>query len=191
MQQLISTNLHSREQGAIMSLNSVLTAASLIVTVFAAGSGLAQQAKPEAVPEKMPFDIPYGNAISIEQAMEVATAAVAESKKRDWKMNIAVVDQSGDLVYFIRMDGAQVASVAISQGKARTAARFRRPSAIFFNAMESGHNYVTSLDPTLVASAGGNPLVVNGKLIGAIGVSGGTGSQDDVVSKAGAAAINK
>jgi glc operon protein GlcG len=174
-----------------MSLRSALTAVSLGMAVVAAGPSMAQQPKPEAVPEKMPFDIPYGAAISIGQAKEAVAAAVAEAKKHDWKFNVAVVDPSGDLVYFERMDGAQVASVAISIGKARTAARFRRPSVIFFNAMESGHNYVTSLDPTLIASAGGNPLVVNGKLIGAIGVSGGTGSQDDVVSKAGAAAVNK
>lgn len=143
----------------------------------------------EKVPEKMPFDIPYGAAISIDHAKQVAAAAIAEAKKHDWKLNIAIVDPNGDLIYFERMDGAQVASVGISQGKARTAARYRRPSLIFFKAMESGHNYVATLDPTLVASGGGNPLVENGKLIGAIGVSGGTGSQDDVASKAGAATV--
>ncbi|MEO8144469.1 MAG: heme-binding protein [Betaproteobacteria bacterium] len=174
-----------------MSLKSVLSVAALGVAVIAAGPGVAQQGKPEAVPEKMPFDIPYGAAISIAQAKEAVAAAVAEARKHGWKFNIAVVDPSGDLVYFERMDGAQVASGAISQGKARTAARFRRPSVLFFNAMESGHNYVATLDPTLIASAGGNPLVVGGKLIGAIGVSGGTGSQDDVVSMAGAAVVNR
>jgi glc operon protein GlcG len=174
-----------------MSLKSVLTAASLGVAVAAAGSSMAQQSKPEAVPEQMPFDIPYGPAISINQAKEVAAAAVAEAKKHNWKFNVAVVDPNGDLIYFERMDGAQIASVGIAQGKGRTAARYRRPSVVFFNAMESGHPYVATLDPTLIASAGGNPLVANGKLIGAIGVSGGTGSQDDVVSKAGAAVVNK
>lgn len=172
-------------------MKSVLTVASFGLAIVVAESGMAQQAKPEAVPEKMPFDVPYGAAISIEKAKEVVAAAVAEAKKHNWKFNVAVVDPNGDLIYFERMDGAQVASVAIAQGKARTAARYRRPSVVFFNAMESGHNYVATLDPTLVASAGGNPLVSNGNLIGAIGVSGGTGSQDDVVSKAGVAALNK
>jgi glc operon protein GlcG len=173
-----------------MSLKSVLTAASLGLAVVVAGSAQAQQ-KPEAVPEQMPFDIPYGMPISIEKAKQVAAAAIAEAKKHNWKFNIAIVDPSGDLIYFERMDGAQVASVAIAQGKARTAARFRRPSAVFFGAMESGHPYVATLDPTLIASAGGNPLIESGKLIGAIGVSGGTGSQDDVVSKAGVAAMGR
>lgn len=101
-------------------------------------------------------------------------------------MNIAVVDTNGDLVHFLRMDGAQIASVTISQGKARTAARFRRESAVFFKAYESGHPYVATLDPTLVASPGGFPLIENGKLVGAIGCSGGTGDQDAASCKAGA-----
>ncbi len=84
------------------------------------------------------------------------------------------------------MDGAQVASVAISQGKARTAARYRRPTQVFYNAYESGHPYVATLDPTLVASPGGFPLIEGGKLIGAIGCSGGTGDQDALICKVGA-----
>ena len=84
------------------------------------------------------------------------------------------------------MDGAQLASIPISQGKARTAARFRRESRVFYNQFETGHSYVTTLDPTLVASPGGWPLIENGKLIGAIGCSGGTGDQDAASCKAGA-----
>jgi uncharacterized protein GlcG (DUF336 family) len=101
-------------------------------------------------------------------------------------MNIAVVDTNGDLVYFLRMDGAQIASVPISQGKARTAARYRRPTQVFYNAFETGHPYVSTLDPTLIASPGGFPLVEGGKLIGAIGCSGGTGDQDALICKIGA-----
>ena len=101
-------------------------------------------------------------------------------------MNIAVVDPNGDLINFLRMDGAQVASVNISQGKARTAARYRRPTQLFYNAYETGHPYVSTLDRTLVASPGGFPLVEGGKLIGAIGCSGGTGDQDALICKAGA-----
>jgi uncharacterized protein GlcG (DUF336 family) len=84
------------------------------------------------------------------------------------------------------MEGAQIASGTIAQGKARTAARFRRESRLFYNAYETGHSYVGTLDPTLVASPGGFPLVENGKLIGAIGCSGGTGEQDAAVCKVGA-----
>jgi uncharacterized protein GlcG (DUF336 family) len=87
------------------------------------------------------------------------------------------------------MDGTQVASVLVSQGKARTAARFRRESRLFHNAFETGHPYVATLDPTLVASPGGFPLIAGGKLIGAIGCSGGTGDQDAATCKAGADTI--
>jgi glc operon protein GlcG len=137
-------------------------------------------------PDKMPFDIPYGQSIGLEQAKQVMAAAEAEAKKRNWKMNIAVVDTNGEPVMFERMEGAQIASGSISIGKARTAARFRRESRLFYNAYETGHSYVATLDPTLIASPGGFPLVENGKLIGAVGCSGGTGDQDAATCKAGA-----
>jgi len=92
-------------------------------------------------------------------------------------------------VLFERMEGAQIASGSISIGKARTAARFRRETRLFYNAYETGHTYPATLDPTLTASPGGFPLVEGGKLIGAIGCSGGTGDQDAVVCKAGVDAL--
>jgi glc operon protein GlcG len=137
-------------------------------------------------PDAMPFDIPYGVSIGLERAKLVMAAAEAEAKKRNWKMNIAVVDTNGELVHFSRMEGAQIASVTISQGKARTAARFRRESRAFYNVYETGHSYAGTLDPTLVASPGGFPLVEGGKLIGAVGCSGGTGDQDAAICKVGA-----
>jgi uncharacterized protein GlcG (DUF336 family) len=137
-------------------------------------------------PDKMPFDIPYGQSIGLEHAKQVMAAAEAEAKKRNWKMNIAVVDTNGELVQFERMEGAQIASGSISIGKARTAARYRRESRVFYNAYETGHPYVGTLDSNLVASPGGFPLIENGKLIGAVGCSGGTGDQDAAVCKAGA-----
>jgi uncharacterized protein GlcG (DUF336 family) len=137
-------------------------------------------------PDAMPFDIPYGMSIGLERAKQVMAAAEAEAKKRNWKMNIAVVDTNGELVHFERMEGAQIASGSISIGKARTAARFRRESRLFYNAYETGHAYAGTLDPTLVASPGGFPLVENGKLIGAVGCSGGTGDQDAAICKVGA-----
>ena len=148
----------------------------------------APPAQPSAggTPDAMPFDIPYGQSIGLEHAKEVVAAAEAEAKKRNWKMNIAVVDTNGELVQFERMEGAQIASGSISVGKARTAARFRRESRVFYNAYETGHGYVATLDPTLVASPGGFPLVEGGKLIGAVGCSGGTGDQDATICKVGA-----
>jgi glc operon protein GlcG len=134
---------------------------------------------------------PYGQPINLETAKKVAAAAAAESKKRNWNtMCIAVVDTHGDLVYFERLDNCQYASIAISQHKARTAARYRRPTLVFERLLGKGpfFSYLSTLDD-VIASRGGNPLIVDGKIIGAIGLSGGAGSQDDVISQAGAAAI--
>jgi|KBSMisStaDraftv2_1062788.scaffolds.fasta_scaffold203627_2 glc operon protein GlcG len=153
-----------------------------------AATPAAPPAQPSAggTPDAMPFDIPYGISIGLERAKQAMTAAEAEAKKRNWKMNIAVVDTNGELVHFSRMEGAQIASVNISIGKARTSARTRRESRLFYNAFETGHSYVATLDPGLVASPGGFPLVEGGKLIGGIGCSGGTGDQDAVICKVGA-----
>jgi uncharacterized protein GlcG (DUF336 family) len=138
----------------------------------------------------MPFAVPYGAPINADRAARIVSAVLAEARKHpSWQFAISVVDPSGDLVYFYRMDGAQLGSIRISEGKARTAARFRRESRAFYNAFETGHQYVATLDPTLVASPGGFPLIENGKLIGAVGCSGGTGDQDATVCKAGADAL--
>ena len=134
----------------------------------------------------IPFDIPYGTHVTLETAKKLIAAVEAEAAKHRWKFAITVVDTNGDLVHFSRMDGAQVGSVVVSQGKARTSARFRRESRVFYNAFETGHPYIGTLDPTLVASPGGIPLIEGGKLIGAIGCSGGTGDQDAAACKVGA-----
>jgi glc operon protein GlcG len=144
----------------------------------------------DVIPDKMPFDVPYGAPISLDRAQAVIAAAVAEAKKHDWKMNVAVVDASGNLVASARMDGAQLASVSIAEHKARAAVTFRRETKLFENGMQSGLVYQLSLDG-VIGSRGGIPLVEDEKMVGAIGVSGGTGSQDEVSSKAGAALINK
>jgi glc operon protein GlcG len=172
-----------------MSLKSVLTVTTLGAALLVAGASSAQQ-KPDfdAVPEKMPFDIPYGAPISLDKAQAAIAAAVAESKKRGWKMNVAVMDSGGNLVAFQRMDGAQLASIEISEHKARAAVMFRRESKIFENALHSGVNYVMTLRG-MVGSRGGIPLVVDGKMVGAIGCSGGTGSQDDTVCQVGAGTV--
>jgi uncharacterized protein GlcG (DUF336 family) len=143
----------------------------------------------DVIPDKMPFDVPYGAPISLDRAQAVIAAAAAEAKKHDWKMNVAVVDAGGNLVAFARMDGAQLASVSIAEHKARAALTFRRETKRFENGMQSRLVYQLSLDG-VIGSRGGIPLVEDEKMVGAIGVSGGTGSQDEV-SKAGAALINK
>ena len=143
------------------------------------------------VPDKIPFDIPYGPAISLERAQAAIDTAVAESKKRDWKMNVAVVDPGGHLVAFQRMDGAMLAAIQIAEHKARAAATFRRETKVFEDGINLMHlNYLLAFDG-VIASRGGIPLIEKGSIIGAIGVSGGTDSQDEIVSNAGAAVINE
>ena len=162
-----------------------------LTALLASGVSHAQQPNPlDAVPEKMPFDVPYGTPITLDRADAALAAAVAEAKARTWKMVCSVVDSGASLVSFKRMDGAQLGSIDISQHKARAAAKFRRETKVFEAGVQSGLNYLITLDD-IVASRGGIPLVEGGKLIGAIGCSGGTGSQDEVASKAGVAAIIK
>jgi len=132
---------------------------------------------------------PYGEPINLDTAKKAAAAAIAETAKRGWNaFCVAVVNPAGELVYFEKQDNCQNASVTISQHKARTSARYRRPTLVLENLIGKGayFNYLTTLDD-VIASRGGNPLMVGGKVIGAIGVSGGSGAQDDVVSQAGAA----
>lgn len=174
-----------------MRLTALAGAFCAIVLTVTTASAQAPATPPSAggTPEKMPFDIPYGQSIGADKAKQILAAAEEEGKKRGWKMNIAVVDTNGELVAFLRTEGSQIASVNISIGKARTAARFRRETRAFFNAYETGHPYIGTLDPTLIASPGGFPLVEGGKLIGAIGCSGGTGDQDAAICKVGAEMI--
>jgi len=175
-------------------MRAALLAVVLIGAALTVGAARADDAKPnplDVVPDKMPFDVPYGAPITLDRAKAVIQAAFDEAKKHDWKLNIAVVDSGGNLVAFERMDGAQLASVQISEHKARASASFRRETKVFEKGIQqSGNLYIMTLDG-VIGSRGGIPLIEGGKLIGAIGCSGGTGSQDEVACKAGVAAIIK
>ncbi len=173
-----------------MYLKSAVQAfAAAMLAAFAMGAAAQQPNPMDVVPDKMPNDIPYGVPVSLDHAQAAINAAVAESRKRGWKLNVAVVSPGGYLVAFARMDDAQLASVKIAEHKARAAALYRRETKIFENAIQANNlHYILSLDD-VIASRGGIPLVQGGKLVGAIGCSGGTGSQDEVVCKAGAATI--
>jgi uncharacterized protein GlcG (DUF336 family) len=161
---------------------------SFAVTLAAACTALAVGTS--AFAQQPPAPPPYGEAINIEQAKKAAAGAVAEAKKNNWPMCIAVVAPSGDLVYFERMDNCQYASINIAQHKARAAARFRRPTLVFEQLLGKGAEtiYLMTLDD-MIGSRGGIPINVGGKIIGAIGTSGGTGAQDHQVSEAGVAAL--
>ena len=168
-------------------------AAAAFCVAMLAGTAAFAQVPPdpnnpnENVPDKANYT-PYGETIKLDQAKKIAEVALAESTKRGWPMCIAIVGPTGDLVYFEKMDDCQYASVTISQGKAKAAARYRRPTVVFERLMGNSpfNSYLPTLGDAFVGSRGGNPIVVNGKIIGAIGVSGGTGSQDDTISQAGA-----
>jgi glc operon protein GlcG len=153
-------------------------------------ASLAPSSNPlDAIPEEMPFDVPYGPPISLERAEAAIHAAIAEAKRRNWKMNVAVADSGGNLVAFERMDGAMLASIQIAIHKARAAATFRRPTKVMEEGVNMMHlNYLLAFDD-VIASRGGIPLIEQGKIIGAIGCSGGADSQDEVVSKAGVAVL--
>jgi glc operon protein GlcG len=141
-------------------------------------------------PLQPPPIIPYGLPITIENAKLAAAAAVTEAHSHGWAMAIAIVDPAGFLVYFEKMNDTQNASVELSLGKARTSALFRRPTRVFQDALAAGGDNLRVLGLTgVIPNAGGIPFVVNGKLIGAIGVSGGTVDQDAQVAQSGVAAV--
>jgi glc operon protein GlcG len=133
----------------------------------------------------------YGLPLTNAQARDAAAAALAEAKTNSWRMAVAVVGPDGELLYFERMDGTQNASAALAVRKARTSALFRRPSKVFVDQFAAGNTAFMSFpdEARPIASEGGIPIVLNGKLIGAIGLSGGTGAQDGMAAAAGANAV--
>ena len=158
---------------------------------LANSSTLAASNPLDVVPDEMPFDVAYGTPISLARAQAVIHAAVVEATQRNWKMNVAVSDSGGNLVAFQRMDGAMLASIQIAEHKARAAVTFRRPTKIFEDGIQLMHlNYLLAFDG-VIASRSGIPLIDKGTIIGAVGCSGGTDSQDEIVSKAGASVINQ
>jgi glc operon protein GlcG len=157
----------------------------VLVTLSWAGQAGAQAPPPTPAPPPLPYGAPIG----LDDAKKAAAAAVEEVKKIGAAPNaIAVVDHGGFLIYFERMDNTQLGSVEIAVDKARSAALFRRPSKVFEDALAGGRNAILALqgaDPL----EGGVPIVSGGKIVGAIGVGGGTAQQDGQVAKAGADAI--
>jgi uncharacterized protein GlcG (DUF336 family) len=151
-----------------------LTLAALAFTVAAFGQAI----------------VPYGTPINAEAAKKIAAAAIAEAKKNNWAMAVAVVDTAGYLVYFERMPETQLGSVEIAQEKARSAALFRRPTKAFQDAVAAGGEGLRILGlKGAVPVEGGIPLIVDGKIIGAVGASGGSSDQDGKTAQAGAAAM--
>ena len=132
----------------------------------------------------------YGPSITADTAKKIAAPAIAEARKNNWTMAIAIVDTAGDLVYFEKMDDTQVGSTGVAIAKARSAARFKRPTKVFQDGLAAGGEGLRLLAlEGAVPVEGGVPLVVGGKIVGAIGASGGTSQQDGVVAAAAANAL--
>jgi glc operon protein GlcG len=130
--------------------------------------------------------LPSKKVLTLETAKQIAANAFAEAKKNNWRMVIAIVDDGAHLIYLERMDSTQIASVVVAQEKAATAVRFKRPSKALEEAVVAGRQVVMTL-PGATPIEGGLPILVDGEVIGGIGVSGGTSPQDGVVAAAGLA----
>ena len=162
----------------------IVPVTAVCVALLAGAQAPAPAQQPAAAPP-IPPPFTYGAPITLDQAKKAAAGAEAEAKKRNQNMAIAVVEPTGDLVYFQKMDGAQYAAIKISQAKAVSAATFGRSTKIFRERVAS-HDLSPMALAGAVASDGGVPIVVDGKTIGAIGVSGGS---DDPIAQAGADAL--
>ncbi len=129
----------------------------------------------------------YGLSIKLGTAKKIATSAIAEARKNNWTMAVAILDTGGHLVYFEKMDGTQTGSVKVAISKGRSAVLFKRPTKAFQDTLAAGGEGLRVLRlEGAVPVEGGLPLLMDGKIVGAIGVSGGTSQQDGVVAKAGA-----
>jgi glc operon protein GlcG len=133
---------------------------------------------------------PYGAPVTLDAAKKIAAPALAEARKNNWTMAVAIVDTAGDLVYFERMDNTQLGSINTAILKARSAVRFKRPTRVFQDMVASGGEGLRALglEGAMVVE-GGIPLVVDGKIVGAVGASGGTSAQDGQCAKAAAALV--
>jgi glc operon protein GlcG len=162
-----------------MSVKTIL-AVALVASMGVISTGALAQSGPP----------PYGMNISVDVAKKAAAAAVAEARKNNWFMAVAVTDTSGTLVYFERMDNTQSGSINVALGKSRSASMFRRPTKVFQDLVAKGSEftYLLGLEGASVVQ-GGIPIVVDGKVVGGLGVSGGSGAQDVQVAEAGIAAL--
>ena len=166
-------------------MRSSLSGIAFATALFAAPAYAQQQAAPAAPPAPPPG---YGAPISLEDAKKVVAGAEAEMKKNNWNLVIAVVGPSGDLVYLQKADLAAVASVTVALEKAKTSATFRAPSKAFMDRLANGETYLLRL-PGATPVAGGVPIIMGGKVVGAIGISGASSLQDHQAAQAGVDAL--
>jgi glc operon protein GlcG len=157
---------------------SVATALGLVLMACFTASAVAQMPNP------------YGLSISVEDAKKAAALSLGEAKKNGWAVAVAVVDPSGNLVYYEKMENTQLGSANVAIDKARSAALFKRPTKAFQDALAAGGEGLRVLGlQGATPIEGGIPLLVDSKIAGAIGVSGATSAQDGQCAKAGADAF--
>jgi glc operon protein GlcG len=154
------------------------------LAIFCFTSAAAAQPQPAPVAQAQPA---YANPVTLAQARRIADAAEEAARGRDFAMAFAIVDPSGGLILFHKMDGTQNGSIEVAIQKARTSALFRRPTRAFSESVAAGRNAVLSL-PNVVAIEGGVPIMIDGRVAGAIGVSGGSSEQDGEIAAAALAA---
>jgi uncharacterized protein GlcG (DUF336 family) len=160
----------------------------VVVTMLLLASGPVGAQQPVAPPPQ----IPYGAPIGLEQAKKVLAGAEAEAQKNKWNMVIAVLDSGGHLVMLERMDGTQLGSIEAAKDKAYSAVLYRRPTKVFQDLVGQGGANLRLLRLSGASPLeGGIPIQVDGKIVGAVGVSGATSEQDAQVAKAGADALTK
>jgi len=156
--------------------------------LLAAGIPVAAQ-QPAPAPAPPPVT-PYGAPIGLEAAKKAMAAAEAEAAKNNWPMAIVILDSTGHVVMLHKLDNTQYGSIQVAEGKAETAVNFRRPSKVFEDLVAGGGQGLRILAlHGATPLEGGVPIIADGKVIGAVGVSGGTSTQDAQVAKAGADAV--
>jgi len=161
-----------------MSLSLRLTRFAVVLSALCTMNALAQA------------PIPYGLPVSLENAKKAAAVALDEARKGNWKMAVAVVDTGGTLVYYEKMDNTQTGSADVAIEKARTAVRFKRPSKAFQDVVAGGGSGLRILGlPGVVPIEGGIPLIMEGQIVGAIGVSGDSSDHDGICAQAGAGTL--
>jgi len=168
-----------------MTTHRVLKSLMVILLVLCAGYAAGQ-----APPAASPYLTPIGPTINVETAKKAAAAALAEARKNGWLMVVAVVDPNGTLVYYEKMDNTQLGSAEVAIDKARSAALYKRPTKAFQDAVAGGGAGLRVLalkgaEPV----EGGLPIIVDGKLVGAIGLSGDAGEHDGQCAAAGVSAL--
>jgi len=159
----------------------------IAIFIFIACAAYAQTDKSTAKPAPI---VTYGEPITLDVAKKMSAAALAFAANNQWTIAVAIVDTGGNLVLFEKMDNTQIGSIEVAVGKAKTANNFKRPTKVFEDVIASGGNGLRVLAiPGVFPIEGGEPIIVNGKIIGAIGVSGMSSVQDEEATKAALAVV--